>query len=252
MSFKRTYMVPHKLNNDTVYLHVLAGFGNRLRALVSGICLAEDLNKKLVIIWKPNYSCKISLPECFDMKTLPYTYNQTMPTENFMNVTNESDIPSSLLTIESYSAFYKAYTPKWYEVLRRIKFNKTINIEPLLEILNDNFIGIHIRRTDNSKSILSSPNNYFLETMKKEVETNPQAQFYLATDCQETKEIILKNFKDRIITHKFVLNRHTKEGMVNSLTDFLSLSLCSKILGSVHSSYSEMAAAYGNKVLVLP
>jgi hypothetical protein len=242
-------MVPHKLNNDTIYLHVLAGFGNRLRALVSGICLAEDLKKKLVILWKPNSTCKISFPECFDVKSLPYSYNQTMQTENFANIKTydiENYKENTTITIESYYPFYKAYTSRWYEHLRSIRFNKSFNDDPLKE----NVIGIHIRRTDHLDSIKHYPNQYFIEKIKSELEKDSTVQFYLATDCEETKEIILKNFKDRIITNKFLLNRNSKNGMIHALTDFLKLSQCSKVIGSTYSSYSTMAAAYGNKPFI--
>jgi len=232
------------MQSDTIYLNVLAGFANRLRALISGICLAEDLGKKLVIIWKPNWTCNISIHECFDMKTLPVSYNETMQTENFMKIFTY-DFNTSPFMIESYGAFYNAYTPQWYGHLRKIRFLQQPTIDP-------STIGIHIRRTDNRQSILHSTNEYFIEQIKKEIENNPQAQFYLATDCEKTKEIILNNFKNRIITQNFVLYRDTKEGMLNSLNDFLSLSLCSKILGSYRSSYGEIAAAYGNKPLIMP
>lgn len=232
------------MQSDTIYLNVLAGFANRLRALISGICLAEDLGKKIVIIWKPNWTCNILIHECFDMKTLPVSYNETMQTENFTKIFSY-DLNTSPLMIESYGAFYKAYTPQWYGHLRKIRFLQQPTIDP-------STIGIHIRRTDNRQSILHSPNEYFIEKIKEEIEINPQAQFYLATDCEKTKEIILYNFKNRIITNNFVLNRNTKEGMLHSLNDFLSLSLCSKILGSYRSSYGEIAAAYGNKPLIMP
>jgi hypothetical protein len=65
------------------------------------------------------------------------------------------------------------------------------------------------------------------------------------------KTRLLELYSGRIYTRNIVLDRHSQEGMVGAIEDFVSLSACSKIIGSYWSSFSELTASYGNKELVV-
>ena len=104
-----------------------------------------------------------------------------------------------------------------------------------------NAIGVHIRRTDNKKSIQGSPLESFLQTMREQ----PDAFFVIATDEKQVREHIEKEFAGRSIFPALVLTRRTEEGMIQGVADFFALTKCSKIYGSYWSSFSEIAAEYG-------
>jgi hypothetical protein len=225
--------------NDTIYLAVRAGFANRLRALISGICLAEDLGKKLVVIWDKEPSCGNSA-NIFEKGSFPsFLTFQNIPTKGFKYIEHLTDINPNDTQFVSYAEFHRSDPIRWTAHLRNVKFKVK---SPIC-----NTIGVHIRRTDNAASIRLSPLEYFIEYMKKESE----AIFYLSTDCEKTKAIVLDIFGANIITNNFCLYRDTEEGMINAIYDFVSLSQCIKIIGSNASSFSELAARYGNVELLL-
>ena len=227
--------------NDTIYLAVRAGFANRLRALISGICLAEDLETNLVVIWDKEPSCGIRA-NIFEKGSFPsFVTFQNIPTTGFKYIEHLTDINPNDTQFVSYAEFHRSDPIRWTTHLRNVKFKVK---SPIC-----NAIGVHIRRTDNAASIRLSPLEYFIESMKKQKES--EANFYLSTDCEKTKAIMLDIFKSRIITNNFCLYRDTEEGMINAIYDFVSLSQCTQIIGSTASSFSELAARYGNVELLL-
>jgi hypothetical protein len=103
-------------------------------------------------------------------------------------------------------------------------------------------MGIHIRRTDHLAAIQKSPTEAFIKAMR---EYPPETRFFVATDSEAERNALKVVFGQRILTIATVLNRETFVGGVDAFLDFLGLSLCSEILGSAESSFSQMAAAYG-------
>lgn len=229
--------------NDPTILEVCAGFANRLRALVSGICYAEEQKNKLIVHWVPHTTCFATCDELLDIFSLPFFvfFSSSYLYEEPKMILNDDDLISIPKYIKSYSHFYKKNPERFNFHLRNLRFKAK-------RITSKSFIGVHIRRTDHTRCINDSPLSYFIETMEKEpVNTN----FYLATDCARTKELIKEVFKDRVITTDTVLKRTSKEGVKGAITDFVNLANCSKIIGTKHSSFSEMAALYGNIELVV-
>jgi hypothetical protein len=228
---------------DLVVLEVCAGFANRVRALVSGICYAEEHRKKLLIHWVPHSTCYAKLDELLYTLSLPsfvrvsssYLYQE--PTM----ILNDDDLISVPRYIKSYSHFYKKNPERFNLHLRNLRFR--VN-----SITSKSFVGVHIRRTDHTKCINESPLSFFIETMSREPS---ETRFYLATDCENTKRKILELFKDRVITSEIILKRTSVDGVKGAIIDFVNLANCSKIIGTRYSSFSEMAALYGGVDLIL-
>ena len=108
-------------------------------------------------------------------------------------------------------------------------------------------VGVHIRRTDNKVSCEKSPTAAFIAAMS----TYPNdTVFFIATDDNREWEILSKIFPaERLIRATTNSSRDTSDGMRAAFIDFLCLAGCDEILGSAGSSFSEMAAAYGDKPL---
>lgn len=116
----------------------------------------------------------------------------------------------------------------------------------------DKVIGIHIRRTDNVRSIETSTDEKFFERMDQLLASNPDTRFFLATDSNEVKKLYEQRYGNKIITNHFDLSRNTLEGMENAVVDLWCLSLCSEILGSASSTYSTCAAGiYHHKIEIV-
>jgi hypothetical protein len=111
---------------------------------------------------------------------------------------------------------------------------------------SDSTIGVHIRRTDNLRSINTSPIEAFISKMENLVNSNAEFNFYVASDDIEVKKILKQKFGEKIILPQGVLSRNTKEGIRQAVVELYALSRTNKILGSFYSSYSEAAADIGN------
>lgn len=107
-------------------------------------------------------------------------------------------------------------------------------------------VGIHIRRTDNLRSIQHSPSEWFIQKMKEELLEHPEAKFYVASDSLEEKQRLYSIFGDKIIAVWKETERSSKQGIIDALVELYALSATEKIYGSIGSSYSVMASRIGN------
>jgi len=239
----------------TITIEVLAGMGNRIRAMISAICLAEDLGETLHVIWSANDpACMIRFTDLFSSGIPKWVQIDMGPLEgSWQQINSEQDIQEWIqsterIPLKSHNAFYKKGSEQWLKYLRALRPNPLI-----LQKLNQSFftetsVGIHIRRGDHKKAREHSPLEAFVETMKKEPEST---KFIVATDNASVKRELQTIFGERVLFPANSLSRMTRIGMQDALLDFLALSKCSKIVGSYDSSFSEMAALYGNVPLVI-
>lgn len=228
----------------TLTIEVLAGMGNRLRAMVSAMCLAEDLRTPLRVVWSANNpSCMAPFGSLFDVQQLPswVTVQMGQVTEPSVSILSPSDLEMWLSsgvhdgTISSYGHFYQKDPERWLRHLRSLR--------PLLTVdVPQNAVGVHIRRGDHQLSKTQSPLDAFISSM----ETYPETTlFIVATDSATEKKRLQERFGERVVFHATSLSRMTLQGMRSALTDFIALSKCKVILGSYNSSFSELAALYG-------
>jgi hypothetical protein len=237
----------------TLHLQVCAGFANRVRALVSGLCFAEEYGLKLVVHWFPmSPECVCRFQTVLDPESLPKTV-KVVPEDVYManEVLNPEDMSkayaswdkTSDLFWKSYGIFYR--NASWETQLRNLRPSRLVK-----EVLDrrcsqvdwTTAIGVHIRRGDNKKSIEGSPLENFLQKMRG----NSEALYVVATDDQTVREKLLVEFGSRCVFPAATLSRKTEEGMVHGVTDFFALTKSSMIIGSTASSFSEIAARYGN------
>lgn len=103
-------------------------------------------------------------------------------------------------------------------------------------------VGVHIRRTDNERSIANSPTEAFVERMRQEPE---DTRFYLATDDETVKAQLRQAFPDRIVSLPRKADRGSLQGMEDAVVEMFALSRCRRVLGSSCSTYSMTAASLG-------
>jgi hypothetical protein len=240
-------------------LQVQAGFANRLRAMISGICFAEDFHLHFYVYWDSQDSaCSIPFEKIFDSKTLPdfvTVINGRLPkTVECLSPADTGRIlkewdETSDLYLRSYGIFHRPHMERWLAHLRKLE--PTDSIKQQVDALfppfeKERIMGVHIRRGDNVKSIQMSPLGHFLKQMD-----SIDAFFVVATDDNEVKRILVERYGGRIVFPSRTLNRNTEEGMIDAMLDFFCLARCSSLLGSKYSSFNEMAALYGNSYLEL-
>lgn len=236
----------------TLHLQVCAGFANRVRALVSGICFAEDYNVQLVIHWFPmSPECACRFSTVLDPESLPKTV-KVVPEDIYMakDVLSRETCDTQVfywdrksdLNWKSHGIFYS--NSKWDTYLRALKpspYVKEFLQRRTASVVWSNAIGVHIRRTDNKKAIEGSPLESFISKMSDQ----PDAFFVIATDDKEVRDKLELQFLGRCLFPATSLTRKTEEGMIHGVTDFFALTKCTQILGSTASSFSEIAARYG-------
>lgn len=237
----------------TLHLQVCAGFANRLRALVSGICFAQAHEMILVIHWFPRSpECACRFASVLDPETLPKTV-KVVPEDIYMaqEVLSQEECMRAYLAWDkksdlhwkSYGIFYSDET--WTSHLQAIQPSRLVK-----EFLDRRCssvdwakaIGVHIRRTDNKKSIANSPLERFYQKMAEDTTST----YVVATDEPKVREELIAKFGNRCLFPAAVLSRKTEEGMVHGVADFFALANCKEIWGSYASSFSEIAARYGD------
>lgn len=232
-----------------MYVQVCAGLANRLRALVSAICAAEDIGSPLQICWAKEPGCGALFTDIF-MHDDSFEI-LTTPMESVRMCLSPADWEKEKrrdpIRLKSYGQFHQTDASRWIARLQQLK--------PLPEFLKvatymvpEHTIGVHIRRTDNTVSLRDSPTKEFLRRMRDYAD---DTRFFLATDDPAEAKTMQEAFGDRIIHGATAYERHSVVGVQVAFLDFLCLSKCSEILGSAGSSFSEMAAAYGSKPLTL-
>jgi hypothetical protein len=230
-------------------IEVVAGMANRIRSLISGICLAEDLDLNLHVIWSANDpACMIPFQELFSTASLPRWVHVDMgPLEGrSVELLSPEDLekyvalPASerLLQIRSYGHFYQKDPERWLKYLRALR-----PAEDLIQCPFSEAVGVHIRRGDHTKAKKFSPIDAFIVAMRSLPENTC---FVVATDSLNEKTRLLEEFgPTRLWFPATSLSRMTRIGMKSALADFIGLSNCKKILGSYDSSFSQIAALYG-------
>jgi hypothetical protein len=226
-------------------LEVCAGLANRLRATASGLCAAEDISQNLILSWPHERVFDAIWADLFE--PIPSVEHMVTSLEKPTLCLSPRDWDAEkgnpIIKIKSYGHFHQSDPVRWLIHLRKIVplpvFRQTVDI--LLGTTRP--IGVHIRRTDHAKAIQNSPTKAFIHAMRAYPE---DTIFFLATDDIKEWYTLAAHFPGRILHYSVHLNRNSLDGIQEALVDFLALSRCREILGSVGSSFSEMAAAYGD------
>ena len=241
-----------------IVLRCQGGFCNRIRAIVSAVLWAEDLDARLEIYWPVE---KGHMPAPLDhlidpasIGRLTYVHNGYTRAKQVLSV---EDMVASIQTssdhvvIQSYSMFHDDLinrTERGLAALRKIQ-----PVASLTHIANrampaGELIGLHIRRTDHVKCIAASPLEAFEEIVSKvlgcmsDLSEVRGTRFLLATDDAAVKERFRELFGEAIVSPVVTLGRMTESQQEMGVVDWLLLQGCKKIYASAGSSFSELAA----------
>lgn len=253
-----------------IFVYPYAGLCNRMRVMVSAIALARETNSKLVFFWQRGEDLNASFCSLFEK--IPYTvidFHRNSIIQRLLfkligkvcNVIGDDYIrevckPGYKDGLKNIDWFVKKASRLWFfltceQIYPSFDFSifriKESLIKRIPEIDSANTIGIHIRRTDNLKSVECSPTSLFIEAMEQYIREDSTVKFFLSTDDQLEEKTLIDHFGNRIITYtKRSLSRNSQEGIEDALIDLYSLARCKKIIGSYFSSFSDVAAWWGN------
>ena len=262
-----------------LYVEPLGGLCNRMRTIASYYSVAREAGRGLTVVWlrDAGMNCPsarlFSLPGHVTVVEGPYVTKPRMRLRSLARkLTRRAQGRRFDRTVENWEA-RKALTPESvrtlsgslyasscyslesaYERYDYSIFRPAPDIRALAEGVIAGFppncVGVHIRRTDNLKSIESSRTGDFIDRLRREAEADPSVAFFLATDSPEEEASLRREFPGRILTYeKRSLERDSEQGIVDSYVDYLCLAATRKIYGSFFSSFSRCAAALNHIAL---
>ena len=252
-----------------------AGLANRMRAIASGLCAAEDTGCAGVkLVWKFDRAIFTApFHMVFDMGALPSGITQVdeayfEPDSSWLTAydcTSKqkwADYVTRMgsrrpYRIKSWAVFYEPEDgERWLTHLRSLRPHPDV-----LAAVDESFrkanlsptslpIGVHIRRTDHTKAIQGSPSAAFWAELDALVAADSTVKFYIASDDETERQEALRRYPDNAFLGPHTLyGRNDPYGCRDAMVDLVALSRCQWILGSEGSSFSEIAAAYGNTTM---
>ena len=259
----------------------VGGLANRMKAVASSFILAQQNQIKTNVIWfqdwalhapfntvfEPIHSPNICIKEASLIDHIIYDrpraknlyrprlfqyfifrsclYEKTIQDLKKQNFNFNNWIQKGHVYMASYLDFQEIST----DILRQL-FIPLPPIQARIDHLSQQFspytLGVHVRRTDNAASIELSPIELFFTAIDKEIDSYADASIYLATDDESVKLEFQKRYGKRLIYAKDKADRSSITGIQGGIVDMYALARTQKILGSFHSSFSELAAQVGN------
>ncbi|MGI4886664.1 MAG: hypothetical protein ACRYFR_17045 [Janthinobacterium lividum] len=261
-----------------IYLEPNFGLANRMRAIASGLELAQSANKKMKIIWQNNPELNCPFYDLFEPLpgievTNKYlhlnvlkTSNRTEASQQFLaKLINKAvgfdycikEIDGDLLRINGKYDIYKITSDNKNVYIKTCgdflyndsflkKFKPVAALQQRIEARVNDFtsytIGLHIRRTDNVDAIANSPLELFVQRIKTQLSKNPDTSFYLSTDDLETEKYLKSVFGPKLLIYTKDFARDSEQGIKDAVVDLFCLSRTNEIWGSFNSSFSNIAS----------
>lgn len=266
-----------------ILLVPLGGLCNRLRAIMSAISLARDIQAPLKIVWlrDAGLNARFSdlfnpLPEIPDVPVtmidstawcfygVPRLRNLHLPSlwqknafdtilnetilSNIISGTSEKELPDvirSLLRgkvlIQTGLGFYPTDDREFQQLFIPTETVRSL-LAKRLEKIDQHTVGLHIRRTDNEQSAKHSPLSAFESAMRADLERDPEASFYIATDAPAVFTSLNSRFPSCFCSESSP-TRSTILGMQEAVAELFTLIACPRFHGSYWSSFSDTVVA---------
>lgn len=240
----------------------IGGLCNRMRAINSAKVLARKRGEALRVIWFVNPELGCPFEELFDspkdfsviniyskwnLKKLFYQLTRKrLGNEDIRSRRVDGSLPDDYVR-DLPKNLYIATEEHFFVSHDYSSFVPTKEIADKIDEICDRFsahnIGVHIRRTDNKPAIGKSSTDAFVSSIKRELASDPDTMFYLATDDMHEEENLRKLFPGKIISNETrELARDSVDGVKDALVDLSCLSRTDKIIGSYFSSFTDIAA----------
>lgn len=183
-----------------------------MRSIASAIALGKLYHEGVVVLWQLDQGLNCEFSDLFeaidDVKVISFRrwsikrlfiwISMKFSCQCFDGITfwdTDKRIPGRNIYIATSHQFCKEINYNDFVPLSQ-------HIERAKSILGEakDFIGIHIRRTDNEKSIHNSPTELFVRKMNSALKERSHVSFFLATDSKEEEEKLRSQFTDSIIS----------------------------------------------------
>lgn len=259
----------------SITLVPLGGLCNRLRAMLSARALARDCGVRLRVVWLRDQGLNARFADLFepvddiivDDSNAWWCYGVARRRNGYLpalwqrcafdTILSEQDL-ERLITSDAADAMVRErmhgkvliqtglgfYSCDDSELTRLFVPSSAVKrvIEALKPQITSHTVGVHIRRTDNAEAITHSPLEAFEAAMQGDLERDPLATFYIATDDPSVASRLTSRFPSSFF-NKNAVTRSTVDGMVTAVAELYALMSCPRFHGSYWSSFSDMVVA---------
>ena len=207
-----------------IYIIPTGGLCNYLRVVLSYNEYAKSINEELTVIWLVTEACNgffldyfEEIPNITFLKNKPDNVKITHKGCGCMN--NMKDI--------NYSEFI--LLPYMKEII-----NKNI------KILNNNYIAIHVRRTDHTECFKDNHNLTDDTEFMKFIDSRKNYNLYIATDNADTFNIFKSKYSNRVKLQSNTYNEKKlrQTSLKNAIIDLFTCIYAKDFKGSYWSSFS--------------
>ena len=215
-----------------IFIQPNGGLCNRLRFILSYLKELIEKNKldntKIYIVWVVNEACNGKLE------------NYIKPIKNVYFIKKTENLNIDI----SSSSIVKSQNDKNFLFNIPFKLNEFIYKKIKNIIINDlenNYISLHIRKTDLEYYMIKNTNKKLLyDDFIKYIKENKGKKIYLATDNQKTQNKFKKMFKNRIYVFKDIesSNNLRQTNLEHTIIDLFICGLSKKFMGTKKSSFS--------------
>ncbi len=272
---------------DHLDINAIGGLCNRMRAIATACRLASASDRRLRVIWHSSNELRAPFNELFcplpdditlyEPSDVEYALKWEMPrkknlyastiyqtlaykavysdTSNLIGYCGRDEaLRQEICSMKGNILIISGLSIGGYDAERmRMMFKPSQAVAKIIESRTSRFdahtVGVHIRRTDNVRSIEDSPLHLFVGEMERILQQEPLTRFFLATDDAGVMRELTGRFGDKIICGDDNVSRDTLRGMMHATADLWALASTSRILGSFYSSFTDLAAVLGDTPL---
>ena len=219
--------------NKFIVIKPTGGLCNKLRVLFSCYKMATQHNKKLIVIWNIDESCPGLFLDYF--KPLP-------------NVIFQKTNKNNLYINYNGCSGCRNYSPD-YNKLELTSYMKKI-IDERKRILQNNYIAVHIRRTDHielaKRNNSFTDDNQFIEFIDNNISNK---KLYISTDNPTTYNKFKQKYKQQVKFdfHNNNDNNVRKTSLKDAIIDIYMCKYANKFKGSGYSSFSDLIKILRNE-----
>ena len=215
--------------SDIYVIKPSGGLCNYLRVIFSYYQYAQKINKKLVVIWTVTRFCNGFFLDYFE------------PVENIEFIKYGKNFHADIKKYKiSYCGptWHKDYPPNEYYIYDKLillpSMQKIINER--INILNNNYISVHVRHTDLNNNNNDDEYYSFINNELNDVSTN----LYIASDNKNSYNKFKNDFKDRIkFNYHHKINGLRQTSLKDAIIDLYMCINSNKFKGTYFSSFSD-------------
>lgn len=244
------------------------GLANRIRFIETAYkCTQNRADVRIIVLWMKNEDIASFATDLFDVQDEIKVIN--IPAMHFIEKAFSYVLWKAMHLCRNYyiqkefsfESFFNSNDPVFvcegcdqfceYDCLK-LFVPKAKYVDAAKRITDtDNYVSMHIRRTDNHDSIEKSPIELFISKIEEEIEKGRKV--YIASDDVTIKNELKQKYKSSILMQDIEkVSRNSYNGMEEAVIDMVCLARSEKIYGSFWSSFSIVASyVYGTPLEIL-